>query len=88
MKQTSRPSRPKGNNDATRHDDAVPPCGKIDSPQPRLCRLRLPNAIAPFHRRAVKCAIRHFRDEFVWHITNPQEATAPGAVYMGEMVLG
>lgn len=35
----------------------------------------------------VASAIRHFRDEFEWHITHPQEATQPGAVYRGEMEL-
>lgn len=35
----------------------------------------------------VASAIRHFRDEFEWHITRPQEATQPGAVYRGEMEL-
>ena len=48
------------------------------------------NTICPLGDAAawpVASAIRHFRDEFVWHITNPQEATAPGAVYMGEMAL-
>lgn len=49
------------------------------------------NTICPLGDAAawpVASAIRHFRDEFVWHITHPQEATQPGAVYMGEMVLG
>lgn len=48
------------------------------------------NTICPLGDAAawpVASAIRHFRDEFVWHITNPQEATQPGAVYMGEMAL-
>lgn len=48
------------------------------------------NTICPLGDAAawpVASAIRHFRDEFMWHITNPQEATAPGAVYMGEMAL-
>ncbi|GGM73388.1 NADH-quinone oxidoreductase subunit F [Dyadobacter beijingensis] len=48
------------------------------------------NTICPLGDAAawpVASAIRHFRDEFVWHITHPQEATAPGAVYMGEMAL-
>jgi len=35
----------------------------------------------------VGSAIRHFRDEFEWHITHPHEATQSGAVYMGEMEL-
>jgi NADH-quinone oxidoreductase subunit F len=49
------------------------------------------NTICPLGDAAawpVASAIRHFRDEFMWHITHPQEATQPGAVYMGEMVLG
>lgn len=48
------------------------------------------NTICPLGDAAawpVASAIRHFRDEFVWHITHPQEATAPGAVYMGDMAL-
>jgi NADH-quinone oxidoreductase subunit F len=48
------------------------------------------NTICPLGDAAawpVASAIRHFRDEFVWHITNPQEATRPGAVYQGDMVL-
>ncbi|WP_353722429.1 NADH-quinone oxidoreductase subunit NuoF [Dyadobacter sp. 676] len=48
------------------------------------------NTICPLGDAAawpVASAIRHFRDEFVWHITHPQEATQPGAVYMGEMAL-
>lgn len=48
------------------------------------------NTICPLGDAAawpVASAIRHFRDEFVWHITNPQEASQPGAVYMGEMAL-
>jgi NADH-quinone oxidoreductase subunit F len=49
------------------------------------------NTICPLGDAAawpVASAIRHFRDEFMWHVTHPQEATQPGAVYMGEMVLG
>ncbi|MCE7042282.1 NADH-quinone oxidoreductase subunit NuoF [Dyadobacter sp. CY312] len=48
------------------------------------------NTICPLGDAAawpVASAIRHFRDEFVWHITHPQEASQPGAVYMGEMTL-
>ncbi|TLV00199.1 NADH-quinone oxidoreductase subunit NuoF [Dyadobacter luticola] len=48
------------------------------------------NTICPLGDAAawpVASAIRHFRDEFVWHITHPQEATRPGAVYQGEMAL-
>ncbi len=48
------------------------------------------NTICPLGDAAawpVASAIRHFRDEFMWHITNPQEATQPGAVYRGEMAL-
>ncbi|CAG5071674.1 NADH-quinone oxidoreductase subunit F [Dyadobacter sp. CECT 9623] len=48
------------------------------------------NTICPLGDAAawpVASAIRHFRDEFVWHITNPHEATQPGAVYRGEMEL-
>ena len=48
------------------------------------------NTICPLGDAAawpVASAIRHFRDEFEWHITHPFEATQPGAVYMGEMEL-
>lgn len=48
------------------------------------------NTICPLGDAAawpVASAIRHFRDEFMWHITHPHEATQPGAVYMGEMAL-
>jgi NADH-quinone oxidoreductase subunit F len=48
------------------------------------------NTICPLGDAAawpVASAIRHFRDEFMWHITNPQEASQPGAVYTGEMAL-
>lgn len=48
------------------------------------------NTICPLGDAAawpVASAIRHFRDEFEWHITHPQDATKPGAVYMGELVL-
>jgi NADH-quinone oxidoreductase subunit F len=48
------------------------------------------NTICPLGDAAawpVASAIRHFRDEFMWHITNPVEASQPGAVYQGEMAL-
>lgn len=48
------------------------------------------NTICPLGDAAawpVASAIRHFRDEFQWHIDNPAEATQPGAVYRGEMAL-
>ncbi|PWJ59985.1 NADH dehydrogenase subunit F [Dyadobacter jejuensis] len=48
------------------------------------------NTICPLGDAAswpVASAIRHFRDEFVWHITHPSEATAPGAAYRGDMAL-
>jgi NADH-quinone oxidoreductase subunit F len=48
------------------------------------------NTICPLGDAAawpVASAIRHFRDEFEWHITNPFEATQPGAVYQGHMAL-
>lgn len=48
------------------------------------------NTICPLGDAAawpVASAIRHFRDEFMWHITHPQEASQPGAVYQGEMAL-
>ncbi|WP_019989343.1 NADH-quinone oxidoreductase subunit NuoF [Rudanella lutea] len=48
------------------------------------------NTICPLGDAAawpVASAIRHFRDEFEWHITNPHEATQPGAVYKGDMAL-
>ena len=48
------------------------------------------NTICPLGDAAawpVASAIRHFRDEFEWHVTHPIEATRPGAVYMGEAVL-
>ena len=48
------------------------------------------NTICPLGDAAawpVASAIRHFRDEFEWHITHPFEAIQPGAVYMGEMEL-
>lgn len=42
------------------------------------------NTICPLGDAAawpVASAIRHFRDEFEWHVRNPLEATAPGAVF-------
>lgn len=48
------------------------------------------NTICPLGDAAawpVASAIRHFRDEFEWHITNPDEATRSGAVFRGEMAL-
>ena len=46
------------------------------------------NTICPLGDAAawpVASAVRHFRDEFEWHIKHPQEATAPGAVYRGQL---
>ncbi|RXK50736.1 NADH-quinone oxidoreductase subunit NuoF [Aquirufa rosea] len=43
------------------------------------------NTICPLGDAAawpVAAAIRHFRDEFEWHIEHPELATQPGAVYM------
>ncbi len=48
------------------------------------------NTICPLGDAAawpVGSAIRHFRDEFEWHIKHPHEATKPGAVYLGSPVL-
>ncbi len=48
------------------------------------------NTICPLGDAAawpVASAIRHFREEFEWHVTNPKEATMPGAMYMGEAEL-
>ena len=48
------------------------------------------NTICPLGEAAawpVAAAVRHFRDEFEWHVTHPKEATAPGAVYRGNLVL-
>ena len=48
------------------------------------------NTICPLGDAAawpVASAIRHFREEFEWHVTHPQEATRPGAVYKGDMAL-
>ncbi|NEM96944.1 NADH-quinone oxidoreductase subunit NuoF [Pontibacter burrus] len=46
------------------------------------------NTICPLGDAAawpVASAIRHFRDEFEWHIKHPKEATLPGAVYRGQL---
>ncbi|MBO2011785.1 NADH-quinone oxidoreductase subunit NuoF [Hymenobacter negativus] len=48
------------------------------------------NTICPLGEAAawpVAAAVRHFRHEFEWHVTNPKEATAPGAAYRGKAVL-
>jgi NADH-quinone oxidoreductase subunit F len=48
------------------------------------------NTICPLGDAAawpVGSAIRHFRDEFEWHIKHPHEATRKGAVYRKEAVL-
>ncbi|MCC2547566.1 NADH-quinone oxidoreductase subunit NuoF [Hymenobacter sp. BT175] len=48
------------------------------------------NTICPLGEAAawpVSAAIRHFREEFEWHIRYPQEATRPGAVFPGKAVL-
>ena len=48
------------------------------------------NTICPLGDAAawpVASAIRHFRDEFEWHIRHPQEATQKGAVYNKNLVL-
>jgi NADH-quinone oxidoreductase subunit F len=48
------------------------------------------NTICPLGDAAawpVGSAIRHFRDEFEWHIKHPQEATRKGAVYRNEGIL-
>lgn len=48
------------------------------------------NTICPLGDAAawpVASAIRHFRDEFMWHVTHPKESSQPGAVYMGDMML-
>ncbi|SET82427.1 NADH-quinone oxidoreductase subunit NuoF [Hymenobacter actinosclerus] len=47
------------------------------------------NTICPLGEAAawpVAAAVRHFRDEFEWYVTHPQEATKPGAVYPGKLV--
>jgi NADH-quinone oxidoreductase subunit F len=48
------------------------------------------NTICPLGDAAawpVASAVRHFREEFEWHVTHPQEATRPGAVFMGAAAL-
>ena len=48
------------------------------------------NTICPLGDAAawpVASAIRHFRDEFEWYVKHPEEATKPGAVFMGEAEL-
>ncbi|MES2733804.1 MAG: NADH-quinone oxidoreductase subunit NuoF [Bacteroidota bacterium] len=48
------------------------------------------NTICPLGDAAawpVGSAIRHFRDEFEWHILHPQEATRKGSVYRNEGIL-
>ncbi|MGV3502411.1 MAG: NADH-quinone oxidoreductase subunit NuoF [Adhaeribacter sp.] len=44
------------------------------------------NTICPLGDAAawpVASAVRHFREEFEWHVKHPEKATAPGAVYRG-----
>ena len=48
------------------------------------------NTICPLGEAAawpVAAAVRHFRDEFEWHVTHPQEAIRPGAAYRGNLVM-
>jgi NADH-quinone oxidoreductase subunit F len=48
------------------------------------------NTICPLGDAAawpVASAIRHFRDEFEWHITNPKAATEKGAIFRKEAIL-
>jgi NADH-quinone oxidoreductase subunit F len=48
------------------------------------------NTICPLGDAAawpVGSAIRHFREEFEWHVTHPHEATAKGAVFMNHTEL-
>ncbi len=48
------------------------------------------NTICPLGEAAawpVAAAVRHFRDEFEWHVTHPKEAIQPGAVFRGAGVL-
>lgn len=48
------------------------------------------NTICPLGDAAawpVGSAVRHFRDEFEWHITHPHEATQKGAVFSNENIL-
>jgi NADH-quinone oxidoreductase subunit F len=44
------------------------------------------NTICPLGDAAawpVASAVRHFRDEFEWHVKHPEKAIAPGSVYSG-----
>ncbi|ALD21740.1 NADH-quinone oxidoreductase subunit NuoF [Hymenobacter sp. DG25A] len=48
------------------------------------------NTICPLGEAAawpVAAAVRHFREEFEWHVTNAKEAVQPGAVFPGKAVL-
>ncbi|MDF7809811.1 NADH-quinone oxidoreductase subunit NuoF [Hymenobacter sp. YC55] len=48
------------------------------------------NTICPLGEAAawpVAAAVRHFRDEFEWHVTHAKEAAQPGAVYQSKSVL-
>ncbi|HSI90403.1 MAG TPA: NADH-ubiquinone oxidoreductase-F iron-sulfur binding region domain-containing protein, partial [Adhaeribacter sp.] len=48
------------------------------------------NTICPLGDAAawpVASAVRHFREEFEWHVSHPQEATKPGAVFTKDVVL-
>ncbi|MBC6612509.1 NADH-quinone oxidoreductase subunit NuoF [Hymenobacter sp. BT507] len=48
------------------------------------------NTICPLGEAAawpVAAAVRHFRDEFEWHVTHAKEAARPGAVYPSKAVL-
>ncbi|SNR85743.1 MULTISPECIES: NADH-quinone oxidoreductase subunit NuoF [Hymenobacter] len=48
------------------------------------------NTICPLGEAAawpVAAAVRHFRHEFEWHVTNAKEAAQPGAVYRANGVL-
>lgn len=48
------------------------------------------NTICPLGDAAswpVASAIRHFRDEFEWHVKHPEDAIKPGAVFMGQKSL-
>ena len=48
------------------------------------------NTICPLGEAAawpVAAAVRHFRDEFEWHVTHAKEAARPGAVYPGKLVM-
>lgn len=48
------------------------------------------NTICPLGEAAawpVAAAVRHFRDEFEWHVTHAKQAAQPGAVFPGAAVL-